>query len=218
MLENSGLAQGQGCYSIQHPTSTSRSNEMRLFPTVILALGLVVLPACGDDSTADRSPAAASAEQIVNAANAPGAAQVPEVTFKVTGAVNAEVAGNISVFCSNGDGIGKPSIEVEYVTSRTMLALNLLPDAAGTVALKGRQDSGVQPGQANFVHFRSEDITNFNTGSGELIITSMPTAQGERFIGTLTAELQDKQGNAINIAADYDADAGYQSFDECQGQ
>ena len=44
----------------------------------------------------------------------------------------------------------------------------------------------------------------------------MPTAQGERFIGTLTAELKDKQGNVINITADYDADAGYQSFDDCQ--
>jgi len=188
---------------------------MKNIHAAVFALALSLLTACGNDPAADRAQAVATAEQSLNMANAPAATQPPEVTFKVTGAVNTEVAGNISVFCSNGGGIGKPSIEIEYVTTRTMLSLVLLPDASGTVALKGRRDEGVQPGRANFVHFRSEDVKNFDNGSGTVVIESMPTAQGERFIGTLTAELKDKQGNVINITADYNADAGYQSFDDC---
>ena len=190
---------------------------MQPIHTAAFALALTLLAACGNDPTADRAQTVATAEQTLNTANASDAAQAPEVTFKVSGAVNTEVAGNISVFCDDGDGISNPSIEIGYITSRTMLALNLLPDAAGTVALKGRKDEGVQPGQASFIHFRSEDVKNFDKGSGEVIIESMPRVQGERFIGTLTAELQDKQGNVINITADYNADAGYQSFDDCQG-
>lgn len=188
---------------------------MKFFLTVMLAICTAFIAACGNDSATDSEQAVQQAESMVSAANSPAAAQTPEVTFNVTGAVNVEVAGNISIFCGNDGGTRAPSIEVGYITTRTMLSLNLLPGASGTVTLKGRHDEGAQPGRANFVHFRSEDVKNFNTASGELVIESMPTAQGERFIGTLMAEMKDKQGNVIKISAVYDADAGSQSFDDC---
>ena len=55
----------------------------------------------------------------------------------------------------------------------------------------------------------------FDRGTGQLNIESMPATQGERFIGTLSAELSSKDGDAVKLTASFDADAGHQSFDEC---
>ena len=173
-----------------------------------LLLITAALSACGSETTDTPAQAAAAKVEAVQSAS-------PEVVFKVTGADEAEVEGRINIFCNPAFGANGAYLEIGYVTSRTDLELVLLTDASGTIELIGTRDQGAERGKQNLVQYRSENIVKFDRGSGQLTIKSMPAAQGERFIASLNAELSDKDGNVANLTASFDADAGYQSFDEC---
>ena len=166
-----------------------------------------VLSACGSETTDMPAKVAANVEAIQPVS--------PEVVVKVTGADEAEVEGRVNIFCSPAFGANQAYLEIGYVTSRTDLELVLLSDASGMIELIGTRNQGAERGKQNLVHYRSENIVKFNRGTGQLNIESMPAAQGERFIATLNAELSDKDGNVAKLTASFDADAGYQSFDDC---
>ena len=44
----------------------------------------------------------------------------------------------------------------------------------------------------------------------------MPQAQGERLIGNISASLQSRKGESVEVEISLDLDAGVQSFDECK--
>lgn len=143
----------------------------------------------------------------------------PEVTFTVIGATEVNGEGSINLFCDDGDGIAPSSfIEIGYLDGREQLNLNLLTGSSGTVALIGSDDPQAQPGQASYIYYRSEDGTNYNSGTGELVIETMPAAEGDMLVATLSAELSDDDGNSITLTATYNADAGMQSFDDCNAE
>lgn len=183
---------------------------MKYLSSILLILCTAALAACGGEVADSPARKAATATSAANA-------DAPEVVFKVTGAEQAEVEGRVNIFCSPATGSSSQYLEIGYVTSRTNLELVLLMGASGTLELIGTHNEGAERGKQNLVHFRSESVVSYERGSGQLIIKSMPAAQGERFIAELKAELSEKSGNAINIEASFDADAGYQSFDECPG-
>lgn len=181
---------------------------MKHFLLIQSVLMTAIISACGGETTESPAKAAAVKVEAVQAAS-------PEVVFKVTGADEAEVEGPVNIFCKPAWGANQPYLEIGYVTSRTNLELVLRTDASGTIELIGARNEGAERGKQNQVHYRSENVVHFDRGSGQLIIESYPAAQGERFIATMSAELSDKHGNVANITASFDADAGYQSFDEC---
>lgn len=178
---------------------------MRRILPILLIVMMSIVTACGGDS-GDTSGDASG--------NNADQEQTPEVTFTVTGSVETEAEGNASLFCDDGDGITDPFIEIGFFGDG-QLDLTVLPDASGTVALLGSDEPDALTGQANYVDYRSEDRVNYQLGSGELVIENMPTAEGEMFIATMTAELSDDDGNTINIEASYNVTAGTQAFDDC---
>jgi hypothetical protein len=56
----------------------------------------------------------------------------------------------------------------------------------------------------------------FMNPSGEFIIEAMPTAAGERFAGSFTVELTDRDGDVINASASIDVMSNSFNFLDCQ--
>ena len=184
----------------------------RFFSTFAL-LALLLLAACTGEATVDDTPTAEMTSDTVAETPAEMSETTSDISFTVIGAVETQGEGGVLMFCDDGDGMGQPFIEIGY---GAQLGLNLMLDASGTVEVLGSGETEAQPGQANYVDFRSDDGVNYDLGSGQLVIESMPAAEGDMFIGTLTVELSDEDGNTINLEATYNADAGMQSFDDCQ--
>lgn len=182
---------------------------MKRILTFLLILTTIMLVACGNDTADDTTDDTGSNTSPINS----------EVTFSVEGTTEVSAEGNVSIFCDDGDGVFESFIEIGYLDGNSQFILSIPTDTTvGTIDLIGSDDTGANPGQATYLKYRSEDLTNYDKGTGELVIEEMPTAEGEQFIATLTAELMDDDGNTVNISATYDADAGIQSFDDCSSE
>lgn len=176
----------------------------------------IVLTACGgsDDSgdTGDNSDTDTGETSTI------ATDDEPELSFTITGAVDAEYAGSASLFCDDGDGIGNPFLEIGNIGTN-LLALNIPTEVlGGTVSVIGSDDDGSQPGAATYVDYTDENRNSYDLGTGELVIESMPDEEGDVFIATLNMELNDEDGNAVTVVADYAVEAGMQSFDDCNGE
>ncbi|MAU13749.1 MAG: hypothetical protein CL607_28290 [Anaerolineaceae bacterium] len=190
-----------------------------------LFTAMLLLTACGSETPADDAAPTAemttdngadTSDTTADDANSdtPNTSDsAPAVSYTVTGAVEAQGEGTVLMFCDDGDGIMDPFIEIGHIPQ---LELTVMTGVSGTVEVLGSDETEAQPGSANYVNFRSEDRVNYDLGSGELVIENLPAAEGEMFIGTLTAELSDEDGNTINLEATYNAEAGMQSFEDCQ--
>lgn len=171
-----------------------------IFPT-LLAL---TLSACGDSSDS-QTLAAGSA---------------PEVSIRVSGDQTTSLETSGSLFCGESSMGGEPYyFELYAMQPPYQFNLRFPRDTRpGTYPIYGSDDpqSNSDSDRNAYFSWQGEDRVSFDqVGSGEFVLESVPTAQGERLVGTISAELNSDDGDTIQFDADLDLDAGYQSFDEC---
>ncbi|MGB7340891.1 MAG: hypothetical protein WBC91_18485 [Phototrophicaceae bacterium] len=188
---------------------------MKRFLSFLLIMMMTILVACGNADTADEATDT-SDDSITDTTNDTNASDSSAVTYTITGATEATVTANsFNFFCDDGDGVFEQFYEVSVLADSQQLGLSLQLDVAGTVALIGSDDDGANPGAANYVDYRDADLTNYQLGTGELVIEAFPSAAGESFIATLTAELADDDGNTVTIEASFDNTVGNSAFEDC---
>lgn len=192
---------------------------MKRFLTLLLITLMIVLVACGNTDTDDTVTIDNTDDVITDTStssdNDNTSDSISPVTYTVTGATEASVASNFNFFCDDGDGIYQQFYEVGVLADSQQLGLTLQSDVSGTVALIGSDNDGANPGDANYIEYRSAEFVNYQLGTGELIIESFPSASGESFIATLTAELTDEDGNIVNIEATFNDTVGFSAFEDC---
>lgn len=189
---------------------------MRLDRLVMALMLVFVLAACGGNAADPGNTSDVDS-------NAPAAEADPEVVVSYTGAREGETAvNNLSLFCGN-EGMPNTVNELEFyvINMPVLVGMNIPADLQpGTYEIIGSDDntdfSGATP-QADFEwrDMENSDLVNYDSGTGELTITEMPTAEGELFVATLTMELTSEEGETVNVTVEFDGDAGTQSFDEC---
>ena len=188
----------------------------RFFSIITLIIMSILLVACGGD--ADSGDTTDNSTTDTGETSTIGDNAEPELSFTVTGAVEAEYAGNANLFCDDGDGVFNSFLEVGNIGTNS-LSLSIPSEVLGsTVSVMGSDDTGSQPGAATYVEYTDENRTSYKLGTGELVIESMPDEEGDVFIATLNIDLSDEDGNTVTVIANYAVNAGTQSFDDCTGE
>ncbi|MEM9953019.1 MAG: hypothetical protein AAF846_15550 [Chloroflexota bacterium] len=139
----------------------------------------------------------------------------PEVSFTVTGSVDASAQGRLNFFCDDGDGLYDSFYDFSASLDGQLLSFTLQRDLSGTVALLGGDDEGTIPGEANYVEYRDTEFTEYESGTGTLTIESYPASEGDSFVATMTAELSDSDGNVVTVDASFNIIAGASAYEDC---
>ncbi len=130
--------------------------------------------------------------------------------IKVTGALNGTLSGNAMIFCTR-DGI----FSLHLSGDKEIFSLNFPRDIA-IGEHKYEEEQYKSPLNAiTIIYQDTKHGARYSHGKGIFNISAIPTKKGERFAATVKAQMQDKD-NSIDLEADIDMVAGYQSFDECQ--
>lgn len=187
---------------------------------LILILGLILV-ACSDTGTPANnssddtlSQTTATAENTSDPLDDEAAS---EFVINVTGAEEQTIEESGNVFCGN-QGMENAVNQLDIsggIISTGYLTLMIPADTPpGTYDVIGSGDDVNMSGEAMTVAFDGE-MDNYRNGTGEVVIESVPTAEGEMFVGTLTADLSNDEDDSITLDVAFNVDAGMQSFDEC---
>lgn len=89
---------------------------------------------------------------------------------------------------------------------------------AGTYELVGSGNQQATGGPRFEVSYHSSEMTQstFDIGTGELVLEQAPAAAGERFSGRLTAQLENDDGDMVEVSAEFDTEAGSAAFEGCE--
>jgi len=164
----------------------------------------LIVSACGD----------ASDPQTQTAGSA------PEVSIRVSGDQTTSFERSGSLFCGESAMGGEPYyFELYAMQSPYQFNLRFPRDTQpGTYPIYGSDDpqSNSDSDRNAYFSWQGEDRVSFDqVNTGEFVLESVPTARGERLVGTIRAEINSNEGDTIQLEADLDLDAGHQSFDEC---
>lgn len=175
-----------------------------MWKLICAALLALTLAACGD-APDSQSQAADSA---------------PEVNIRVSGNQTTSFENSGSLFCGESALGGEPDyFELYAMQSPYQFNLRFPRDTRpGTYPIYGSDDpQSISDSDRNaYFYWRGEDQVRFDkVSSGEFVLESVPAAQGERLLGTISAEVNSDDDDTIQFEADLDLDAGYQSFDDC---
>lgn len=186
-----------------------RATHSNRLGTVLLSVFTVlILAACSPDSgnSGDTSDAGDA-----------------EVLIRFTGAREGEVAiNNLSLYCGN-EGMANSVNTLEIYMFDMPVVVNMVIPAdlePGTYEVTGSDDNDDISGRTPQADFEWRDMDNndrasYDSGTGELTIVQIPTAQGEPFVATLTMDFTSEEGETVSTTIEFDGDAGHQSFDEC---
>ncbi len=126
---------------------------------------------------------------------------------KVTGALNGTLSGNAMIFCTRN------GFSLHLGGDKKIFDMDFPRDIA-IGEHKYEEEQYKSPLNAITIIYQ-ESGARYSHGKGTFNISAIPTKEGERFAATVKAQMQDKD-NSIDLEADIDMVAGYQSFDECQ--
>ena len=183
----------------------------------LLMSGVLLLAACGGDDGGDDDT------NNSDTTSSESAASDGNFTGTISGAVEKDFAFNARFSCQDSGMENVADIFEMVATPGTEQVYVNLPfdTATGTFELLGSDDfvGGGTPSEELYqIRYRTEDRTTYNTGSGEMVITNVPTAPGELFSGTLTVELSsdDEEEGSITFEGTFDVPAASFAFDGCE--
>lgn len=166
-------------------------------------LGILLLTACGGSSNGEAEPRQeASASSSSN------------LTATITGAVEKELAVRARFSCQD-NGISPDVYELVWGSVEQLHVSFPFSTEPGTYELIGSGAVGIGPGEASEVRYRAEATRQFDMGSGQLILESVPRAGGERAVGSLTASLSSDDGETVEISAEFDIETADYAFEGC---
>ena len=146
--------------------------------------------------------------------------QQPEVRIQVSGDQSTSFESNGSLFCGESNMGGQPYYFELYAMQPPYQFNMRFPRSMtpGAYSIYGADDpeSNNESDENAYFYWRGENRERFDqVEQGQLILESIPAAQGERLVGTIEADLTNDEGSRVSLEADLDLDAGRQSFDEC---
>jgi len=137
----------------------------------------------------------------------------PEVVIQVTGNHSGTFESTGSIFCSQ-DEFGGPDegFELYAMKMPEQFNLKMLRDTA-----PGRYSTADGSGVSFDFYYTDPQGVKYNQiKSATIQLEAVPQAQGERLIGNISASLQSRKGESVEVEIRLDLDAGVQSFDECK--
>lgn len=141
----------------------------------------------------------------------------PEFVINITGTEQQTIEESGNLFCVNqgsADAVNQLDISGGVITTGYLTLMIPADTIPGTYEFVGAGDDLNLTGEAITVSFNGEN-DSYRNGTGEVVIETIPQAEGEMFVGTVTGELGNGDGETITMDATLNVDAGMQSFDEC---
>lgn len=191
---------------------------MRLSRWLIIPLllsGMLLLAACGGgNGEADQTDSDTTIDESVDDAT--------DINFTgtISGAVEKDFAFDARFSCQDSGMEGVLDIFEMVATPGTEQVYVNLPfnTTTGTFDLIGSDDfvPGTPIEEQYQIRYRTEERDTFDTGSGEIVITNVPTAPGELFSGNLTVQLNSDDGETVSFEGTFNVEAASFAFDDCE--
>lgn len=174
---------------------------------LVMLVAVVVLSACGDDSSAQDN----NALPTNNSENS-------FVSGKVTGSLDSEfqLAGVFK--CDDPTGLGMPAAAEMIGTGtnqeQVVIRIPYSEGAVGTFSLIGSSDDPLTTAGRKEIRYRSPSAVTFASGTGTLVITKWPAAGGESIEGTFEAILTEEE-ETVELEGQISGMALEENFQDC---
>ena len=164
--------------------------------------------------------AVTACSEAPDAADTKVADQQPEVRIQVSGDQSTSFESNGSLYCGESNMGGQPYYFELYAMQPPYQFNMRFPSSMtpGAYSIYGADDpeSNNESDENAYFYWRGDDRVRFDqVENGEIIVESVPAAQGEHFVGSISADMANDDGNRIQLAADLNVETGSQSFSEC---